>query len=143
MAFKNYYSVLGLKDYASVSEIKKAYRSLAFKYHPDHNKSGRSGAERFMEIKEAYDTLLNPEKRKQFDLLLRQKNFYAPSYGFSKFVQNPTAGAPDNNLQEEEKRSGSIWLLILKPIVLIIITMALMYLIMKPPAWLTWPFVRK
>jgi DnaJ-class molecular chaperone len=134
MAFKNYYTILGLKDYSTVSEIRKAYRALAFRYHPDHNKAGKSGAEKFIEIKEAYEVLLDPVKKGQFDHHLRNNNMYAPSYSFSRYVQNQESGSTTT---DAPKKKEPIWLVILKPVILIIITIALMYLIMQPPPWLT------
>jgi len=68
MAKRNYYEVLGLKKGASESEIKKAYRKLARKYHPDVNPGDKKAEERFKEISEAYEVLSDPEKRKKYDL---------------------------------------------------------------------------
>jgi molecular chaperone DnaJ len=67
MADRDLYSVLGLSRKASAEEIKKAYRKLARQYHPDRNPGDEKAEERFKEIQEAYDTLSDPEKRKQYD----------------------------------------------------------------------------
>ncbi len=67
MAAKDYYSILGVAKNASDEEIKKAYRKLAMKYHPDRNPNKKEAEERFKEINEAYAVLSDKEKRKQYD----------------------------------------------------------------------------
>ena len=67
MAAKDYYHVLGVAKNASDEEIKKAYRKLAMKYHPDRNPNKKEAEERFKEINEAYAVLSDKEKRKQYD----------------------------------------------------------------------------
>ncbi|NIS68459.1 MAG: DnaJ domain-containing protein, partial [Proteobacteria bacterium] len=64
---RNYYEVLGVNRKATVEEIKKAYRKLALKYHPDRNKGNKEAEERFKEINEAYAVLSDKEKRQQYD----------------------------------------------------------------------------
>ena len=64
---KNYYTVLGLEKSASADQIKKAYRKLAMKYHPDKNPNDKAAEERFKEITEAYAVLSDPEKKQQYD----------------------------------------------------------------------------
>src|SRR5712691_6753774 len=61
------YDTLGVKKGASADEIKKAYRKLAAKYHPDRNPGDASAEEKFKEVQSAYDLLSDPAKRKQYD----------------------------------------------------------------------------
>jgi curved DNA-binding protein len=63
----DYYKTLGVNKSASINDIKKAYRKLAMKYHPDHTKGDKTAEEKFKKITEAYAVLSDPEKRKQYD----------------------------------------------------------------------------
>jgi DnaJ-class molecular chaperone len=67
--FKDYYDVLGTSKTATEDDIRKAYRTLARKYHPDVNPGDKSAEERFKEINEAYEVLSDPDKRKKYDQL--------------------------------------------------------------------------
>ncbi len=64
---KDYYKILGVDRKTSTAEIKKAYRKLARKYHPDLNPGDKTAEAKFKEIQEAYSVLSNPQKRKQYD----------------------------------------------------------------------------
>lgn len=63
----DYYNILGISKSASDAEIKKAYRKLAMKYHPDKTKGNKELEDKFKKISEAYAVLSDPEKRKQYD----------------------------------------------------------------------------
>lgn len=67
MAKRDYYEVLGVGKSASAEEIKKAYRKLALKYHPDKNPGDKEAEEKFKEAAEAYDVLSNPDKKSRYD----------------------------------------------------------------------------
>ncbi|HEX2059616.1 MAG TPA: J domain-containing protein [Thermoanaerobaculia bacterium] len=84
MAEKDYYELLGVKKSASDAEIKKAYRELAKKYHPDKNKGNKEAENKFKEISEAYAVLSDSEKRAQYDRLGRE--------AFGPGGANPFAG---------------------------------------------------
>jgi DnaJ-class molecular chaperone len=75
VAEKDFYKVLGVSEDASTDEVKKAYRKLAKRYHPDRNKGNAQAEARFKEISEAYDTLKDEDKRKQYDMMRKYGAF--------------------------------------------------------------------
>jgi len=84
VAEKDYYEILGVKKNASEEEIKKSYRSLAKKWHPDKHKGDKDAENKFKEISEAYAVLSDKEKREQYDRLGRE--------AFGPGGANPFAG---------------------------------------------------
>jgi len=111
---KNYYQILGVAGEAEPEEIKKAYRQLALKFHPDRNPGDRQAEERFKEISEAYGVLMDPEKRKQYDFLSRtpfgagrQPDFsYTQEEIFRDIFSNPMASDVFSELGREFARMG-------------------------------------
>lgn len=82
MSKKDYYQILGVKNSAKEKEIKRAYKRLAMKYHPDRNQGDKSAEVKFKEVKEAYEVLTNNEKREAYD-----------QYGHSAFDQNRSSNS--------------------------------------------------
>ena len=81
MEYKDYYKVLGVDKNASSADIKKAYRKLAMKYHPDRNPGNKSAEEQFKEINEANDVLSDAKKRAKFDQLSNSYNSWQQAGG--------------------------------------------------------------
>lgn len=73
---KSFYSKLGIEPSSSAAEIKKAYRTLSMKYHPDKNNNKDESKKKFQEINEAYETLSDDEKRKQYDNPMLGNNIF-------------------------------------------------------------------
>ena len=98
MDYKDYYQTLGVSRDASAEEIRKAYRKLAMKYHPDRNPGDKQAEERFKEINEAYQVLNDPQKRAHYDRVGSAYSNWqqrgAPSGGFdwSQFARSAPGG---------------------------------------------------
>jgi molecular chaperone DnaJ len=104
VATKDYYQILGVGEKADQEEIKKAYRKLAKKHHPDANKGDAKASERFKEIGEAYSVLSDPTKRKQYDQMRR---LGAMGFGRGRAGQPPPGGpAADQGFSFEDLQGG-------------------------------------
>ncbi len=100
MVNEDYYSLLGISKNASQDEIKKAYRKMAIKYHPDKNPDNKEAEDKFKKITEAYDVLSDSEKRKIYDTYgkdgLKGQGYRGPDFsqfsGFSDIFEHFTSG---------------------------------------------------
>ncbi|WP_290791934.1 DnaJ domain-containing protein [Flavihumibacter sp. UBA7668] len=97
MPVKDYYQVLEIPYNATELEIKKAYRKLAMRYHPDKNTGNPLAIQHFREIQEAYDILSNPVKRSEYHQIRWQHE------GFQNRFVSPTLVTPELLLQEAKK----------------------------------------
>ena len=94
----DYYADLGVSKNASADEIKKAYRKLAFKYHPDQNPGDKAAEEKFKKITAAYDVLGDEEKRRQYD-----------NGGFNPFEQAYSSNQTNQSYQNTYTQGQDFW----------------------------------
>ena len=106
MDYKDYYKILGVAKTAGQDQIKKAYRKLAVKYHPDKNPGDRSAEEKFKEANEANDVLSDPEKRKAYDELGENWKYYQQGGGNANRGQWANAGRQQQGRYSTEDMFG-------------------------------------
>ncbi|MFK7848347.1 MAG: DnaJ C-terminal domain-containing protein [Rhodothermales bacterium] len=98
---KDYYKILGISEKASPEEIKKSYRALARQYHPDRNPDQPDAEERFKSIQEAYDTLSDPQRRREYNQF--KKDPFAP---FQTANGDQFYRAPDGTFVRRDRQKG-------------------------------------
>jgi len=87
---KNLYAILGVDKSASEKDIKKAYRKLAMKYHPDRNQGDETAENKFKEISHAYEVLSDPEKKQNYDTYGTPDPGFSPGGGYSSTSSGPS-----------------------------------------------------
>lgn len=101
---KNYYEILQLKNFATDGEIKKSFRQLAIKYHPDKNKGRKDFEEKFREIANAYEILTDPIKKRDFDFRLSQYDQNKRTTGTTRTNYSEPKQTTNTKSQKEEKK---------------------------------------
>lgn len=107
MDFKDYYAILGVSSDADEKTIKKAYQQLAKKYHPDVNPGDRAAEEKFKEVAEAYQAVLDPQKRKKYDELRQNYQQWKArgsreDFDWGRWQTRPAEGTYTRTMSPEE-----------------------------------------
>ncbi len=108
MEFKDYYKTLGVGKKATQDEIKKAYRKLAVKYHPDKNPDDKTAEQKFKELSEAYEVLGDPEKRKKYDTLGQDWKKYEQAGAGGGFDWSQYAAGAGGGRTQYRRHSGDM-----------------------------------
>ncbi len=105
MDYKDYYKILEVERSTSADDIKKAYRKLAMKYHPDRNQGNKQAEDKFKEINEAYEVLSDPQKRSRYDQLGESYNSWQRGGAQGGFDWNQWI----NQAQQQSGRGGATY----------------------------------
>ena len=105
---RNYYEMLGVNKNAPSNEIKKAYRTLAIKYHPDRNLGNKAAEEKFKDINEAYEVLSDQTRRVQYDQSLSRNNFINRGANFGSRKPKTPGRQKSSRVSTEDFRPGRI-----------------------------------
>tara|TARA_Y100000815_G_scaffold257754_1_gene266592 strand:+ start:211 stop:783 length:573 start_codon:yes stop_codon:yes gene_type:complete len=107
---KNHYQILGISRNADNKEIKQAYKKLAVKFHPDKNNGDKFFEERFKEIQESYEVLINTQKKNEYDRLYdsfysnKQKNYQSQSQSTHKNTSTSYSNQKEEERKQKEKK---------------------------------------
>ncbi|MBI5002685.1 J domain-containing protein, partial [Candidatus Woesearchaeota archaeon] len=112
----DYYATLGVQRTASAGEVRKAFRQLVLKYHPDRNKGSDEHVEIFTRVAEAYEVLGDPRKRQIYDRMNSRENGFA-GFGFEGFGSDDSSDPVDerNRTAEQEQRLSAYILMNIAP----------------------------
>src|SRR4051812_48767688 len=92
----DFYVILGVERGATVADVKRAYKRLARRYHPDINPGDRKAEAQFRQIAEAYETLIDPDRRRRYDLTgAAEQPRSSPTFGFEGFDFTVSVGGND------------------------------------------------
>ena len=114
---KNYYEILQIKNFATDGEIKKSFRQLAIKYHPDKNKGRKDFEEKFKEIANAYEILTDPIKKRDFDFRLNAHDQNRGTTGtttrsnYSEPKQPTSTKSQKGEKKEEASKASIFWII--------------------------------
>ncbi len=124
---ENYYTILGVPESAEEQKIKKAYKKLAVKFHPDKNPNNEFAEEQFKQINEAYQTLSNKELRATYDYLLLNLRYqtlsrqYTQTQPSSYRKPNPSPSAPSYANRSTDQKKGVTWALAILSLVAVVV----------------------
>lgn len=104
--YEDFYKILGIEKGASEEEVKKAYRKLAMKYHPDKNPNDKAAEDKFKEVSRAYETLKDPKRRKLYDQFGSNPSYAQHFHGFDPFKQGFGGGNPFQGFSRNAGAAG-------------------------------------